>query len=94
MRTRLLLFANEKILEGKAYPYLEQGEGFSGTVREYLQGLGVTVKPYEAVYEETGLLRGQRIMLERKMVNYAIYSRIDGSNQVIERMNPTSQARR
>ena len=90
---RLLLFANEKILEGKAYPYLEQGEGFSGTVREYLQGLGVTVKPYEAVYEETGLLRGQRIMLERKMVNYAIYSRIDGSNQVIERMNPTSQAK-
>lgn len=90
---RLLLFANEKILEEKAYPYLEQGEGFSGTVREYLQGLGVTVKPYEAVYEETGLLRGQRIMLERKMVNYAIYSRIDGSNQVIERMNPTSQAK-
>lgn len=42
---RLLLFANEKILEGKAYPYLEQVEGFSGTVREYLQGLGVTVKP-------------------------------------------------
>ena len=55
---RLLLFANEKILEGKAYPYLEDEKGIS--VREYLERTGVTVMPYDGVYDMVEGLKNEK----------------------------------
>ena len=90
-RDRMLLFVNERILEEKAYPYLDNME--ERTMRQYLEELGVLVMPYDAVYEEVGKLRDERIMLEYGKVNYAISSRIHESNRVEECMNPTSLAK-
>lgn len=90
-RDRMLLFINERILKGKAYPYLDNMG--NETVRQYLETLGVTVMPYDAIYEEVGKLRNERVMLEYGKVNYAICSRIHESNRVEECMNPTSRAK-
>ena len=46
---QLYLFVNSSVLEGKAYPYLEDAKGIS--VREYLERTGVTVMPYDGVYD-------------------------------------------
>lgn len=89
---QICLFINEKTLEGKAYPYLDnQAEGI--LTRGYLEALGVTVLPYGAVYEQVEKLRGETVLLEYGRVNYAIYSLIDSSNRVISRMNPVSVAK-
>lgn len=55
----------------------------------YLDSLGVTVCPYDEVYAYAGSLRGERVLLEKGKVNYALLQALDGSNQVVDRMNPT-----
>lgn len=85
---QLYLFVNSSVLEGKAYPYLEDEKGIS--VREYLERTGVTVMPYDGVYDMVEGLKNEKVLLEKCRVNYAVYRLIDGSNKVIDRINPTA----
>jgi len=85
---QLYLFVNSCVLEGKAYPYLEDAEDIS--VKEYLERMGVTVMPYDEVYHMVEGLKGEKVLLEKSRVNYAVYRLINGSNRVIDRMNPTA----
>lgn len=85
---QLYLFVNSSVLEGKAYPYLEDEKGIS--VREYLERTGVTVMPYDGVYDMVEGIKNEKVLLEKCRVNYAVYRLIDGSNKVIDRMNPTA----
>ena len=85
---QLYLFVNSSVLEGKAYPYLEDAKGIS--VREYLERTGVTVMPYDGVYDMVEGLKNEKVLLEKCRVNYAVYRLIDGSNKVIDRINPTA----
>lgn len=63
------------------------------TVRAYLEGLGVSIFPYDQIYQEIEGLAGQRVLLEKGKVNYAIFRRIGASNKIIDRMNPTALAK-
>lgn len=83
---QLYLFVNSSVLEGKAYPYLEDEKGIS--VREYLERTGVTVMPYDGVYDMVEGLKNEKVLLEKCRINYAVYRLIDGSNKVIDRINP------
>ncbi len=85
---QLYLFVNSSVLEGKAYPYLEDAKGIS--VREYLERMSVTVMPYDGVYDMVEGLKNEKVLLEKCRVNYAVYRLIDVSNKVIDRMNPTA----
>ena len=85
---QLYLFVNSSVLEGKAYPYLDDAKGIS--VREYLERTGVTVMPYDGVYDMVEGIKNEKVLLEKCRVNYAVYRLIDGSNKVIDRMNPTA----
>lgn len=85
---QLYLFVNSCVLEGKAYPYLEDAEDIC--VKEYLERMGVTVMPYDGVYHMVEGLKGEKVLLEKSRVNYAVYRLINGSNRVIDRMNPTA----
>lgn len=73
------LFISEKTLDGQ--------------VKDYLQGLGVTVKPYDDIYEFVKSLRGEKVLMESSQVNYAIKNSLDPSNKIVERMNPTVMAK-
>ena len=85
---QLYLFVNSSVLEGKAYPYLEDEKDIS--VREYLERTGVTVMPYDGVYDMVEGLKNEKVLLEKCRINYAVYRLIDGSNKVIDRINPTA----
>lgn len=85
---KVSLFVNETVLEGAAYPYMDTEKGVS--TREYLEGIGVEILPYEQVYETVAGFKNEKVLLEKGRVNYSIYCGLDGSNKVIERMNPTA----
>lgn len=59
----------------------------------YLDALGVTIRPYEEIYSFVRDLREEKVLLEKSHINYAIACRIDSSNRVIDRMNPTVLAK-
>lgn len=88
---QIYFFVNEKVLESQAYPYLDNKEDV--TTREYLEDIGVSVRPYHEVYDMVGQLRNEKVMLEKSQVNYAIYSLLDSSNKLVDRMNPTACAK-
>ena len=73
------LFINEKTLDGQ--------------VRDYLQKLGVTVKPYNDIYGFVKAIRKERVLMESSCVNYAIKNSLDSSNKIVDRMNPTVMAK-
>ncbi len=62
-------------------------------VREYLEGLHVTVKPYNDIYEFIKIFRQERVLLESSRVNFAIRNNLDSSNRVIDELNPTAMAK-
>lgn len=78
-RDSLKLFINPKTL--------------SGEVREYLEGLGVTICAYQEIYTDVQKIRNSRVLLEKAKVNYAIIQYLDESNAVIDEMNPTVPAK-
>ncbi len=78
-RTEIFLFLNETVV--------------SDEVRTYLEANGVTICPYNDIYEYVAGLQNRRILLEKRQVNYAIVKSIDKSNRVIDRMNPTVMAK-
>ncbi|MEG2350490.1 MAG: aminopeptidase P family N-terminal domain-containing protein, partial [Hungatella sp.] len=73
------LFINETVLDEK--------------VKAYLHKLGVTIKPYNDIYGLIKELKGEHVLLETAKTNYAICHHLDGSNQMINRMNPTALAK-
>lgn len=66
------------------------GSGTCAGVKEYLEGLGVTVMPYDHIYDLAEGLRNEKVLLEKGQVNYAVYRLLDSSNKIINRMNPTA----
>lgn len=70
------LFLNEKTLNDE--------------VRAYLAGVGVTVRPYNDIYEFVKTLRGESVLLEMAKTNFALAGNLDGSNKVIDKPNPTT----
>ena len=46
--------------------------------------------PYDGVYDMVEGLKNEKVLLEKCRINYAVYRLIDGSNKVIDRMNPTA----
>lgn len=62
-------------------------------VMTYLAELHVTVRPYEDIYEFVKNFRGERVLLEKSRINYAILKNLDPSNKIIDRMNPTVMAK-
>lgn len=85
---KVTVFVNEKVLEGKAYPYKPDSQGQSA--RAYLEEIGVEVRPYQQVYEVVAGLRGEKVLLEKGRVNYSVFRMLDSSNKVIDQMNPTA----
>ena len=85
---QLYLFVNEEVLEHRAYPYMDNGEDI--TTRQYLEDIGVTVLPYDQLYDMVEGFRNEKVLLEKSRVNYAIYRLLDSSNKIIDRMNPTA----
>ena len=77
--TEVLLFIQEEALDDSA--------------RSYLEGLGVTVKPYDSIYDYVKTLAGQAVMVEKSRVNYALCHNLDALCRVIDRMNPTALAK-
>ena len=75
----LYLFINEKTLNGE--------------VRDYLQGMGVTVKPYNDIYEFVKSFRNESVLMQLARTNYALVSNLDGSNKIIDKTNPTTLAK-
>ncbi len=73
---KFFLFLNEKTLNDE--------------VRVYLASVGVTVKPYNDIYEFVKTLHGERVLLEMGRTNFALTGNLDGSNKVINKPNPTT----
>ena len=78
-RNEFYLFIHEKTLDQK--------------VKEYLEGLSVTIKPYDSIYEFVKSYRGERALLEKGKVNYAIVGSLEQGNKILDRMNPTAVAK-
>ena len=76
------------ITEQDFYLYIHS-EVINEEVSSYLKEQGVTVKEYEEIYTMVSELRNETILLEKGCTNYAIYSSIDHSNDVIDKINPT-----
>ncbi len=81
------LFVNRKILQGKAYLYMDN---IQKTTEAYLQELGIEICPYQDFYQSAGQLQGETILLEKEKVNFALWGCVSGNNRIIDRMNPTS----
>lgn len=62
----------------------------SEAVLEYLNGLGVTVLPYNDVYGFAANIKDSKVLLEKGKVNYAIVNHLDDSNEILDKMNPSS----
>lgn len=58
-------------------------------VRSYLESLGVSLLPYDAIYDFVKNITDSRVLLETGKVNYAIVNNLDSTNEIINKMNPT-----
>lgn len=74
-REELFLFINPKVVPDQ--------------VRVYLEGLGVTLMPYQEIYTYAQQVKDSKVLLEKAKVNYAILQYLDESNWIIDRINPT-----
>ncbi len=92
-KDHLYLCVNESVLERHAYPCGPQRAGTdsrSVSTREYLEQLGVTICPYDAIYQLAEQCSGERVLLETGKVNYALYCLLRKKNRIVNRMNVTS----
>lgn len=65
----------------------------SDEVRSYLESLGVSIRPYNDIYEDVKELKDHTVLLEKSRVNFAIYESVQAQNQIIDQMNPTVYAK-
>lgn len=63
-------------------------EALNAEIQQYLTDNGITVCPYEAVYEGVQNLSVSAILLQKSKVNYRLYSSLPASCQVIDGVNP------
>ena len=59
-------------------------------VKQYLAGLGISIHPYDAVYDFAVGITGKTILLEKAKVNYTICQSVMGENTIVNVMNPAS----
>lgn len=85
-----VLPAAHMIIEENALRLFINSSRFDGAVSSYMEENGVSVRPYEEIYEETSAIRSGSVLLEPGKVNYALFSSIHESNRIIEAMNPSS----
>lgn len=76
----------------KAFLFIDKGV-LNAKVSAYLEEIGVSVRPYEAVYQMAEALKHERVLLEKSRTNYAILNCLDESNQIVDEMNPTAMAK-
>lgn len=62
-------------------------------VTGYLEDLGVTIRPYNDIYQYVKAFKGEKVLLESSRINFAVRNNLDSSNKVIDRMNPTAGAK-
>lgn len=63
---------------------------FSPKLRQYFADNQVVLEKYEDIYEAVSQVKSETVLVEPKKVNFALFQSIDGSNRVVESMNPTS----
>lgn len=68
-------------------------ETLNEEVRTYLKDLGVTIRPYDEIYEMVPNYKEQHIMLEKAYVNYQLCESLDKTVEIIDIMNPTSMVK-
>lgn len=80
------------LTEEKLYLFIHK-ETLNEETKAYLADLGVSVKPYDAVYEYVKSIRDETVLLESSRTNYAIFHLLDSSNRIVDAMNPTALAK-
>ncbi|MGN0291295.1 MAG: aminopeptidase P family protein, partial [Lachnospiraceae bacterium] len=73
---KVILFVNEKILEEK--------------VQEYLKENGITVRPYEEIYEYARNLSKVTVLVSMEETNYRIAESVKEHAALIDRANPSN----
>lgn len=69
--------------------FIDSGK-FTEEVKAYLEETGVSVCPYEQVYEAVSGLNGETVLVEPAKMNFALFQSIGDTNRLIASMNPTS----
>ena len=59
-------------------------------VKQYLAGLGISIHPYDAVYDFAAGITGKTILLEKAKVNYTICQSVMGENTIVNVINPAA----
>ena len=67
-----------------------QEETLNEKVKQYLANLGISLHPYDAVYDFVSGITGKTILLEKAKVNYTICPSVMGSTTIANVMNPAS----
>ncbi|SDW27547.1 Xaa-Pro aminopeptidase [Lachnospiraceae bacterium KHCPX20] len=73
---QITLYANEAI--------------FDDEVKAYLAEHGVTLRPYEAIYDDLAGIREEKILADVQVVNAALCSQLPAEATIIEADNPTN----
>ncbi|WP_074649187.1 aminopeptidase P family protein [[Clostridium] aminophilum] len=60
------------------------------TVRTYLSGIGIDVRPYDSVFRDLAEIRDSVILMEKKRVSMKLWRSVDGSCTKLSLMNPSS----
>ncbi len=68
-------------------------EALDAEVRRYLEGISVTVMPYNDIYEFVKRFRKEKILLETGRVNFAIVNNLDPGNRILDKPSPTTMAK-
>lgn len=59
-------------------------------VRSYVSNLGLSIRPYDAIYDDAKEISGQNILLECDHTNYALCRILSDGNNLKDDMNPAS----
>lgn len=69
-------------------------EAFGAYLANGLERIGVTLRPYEEVYEDVRkIAAGKTVMLERRKVNYRLFCGIPEGVRIYDTVNPTTFAK-
>ena len=88
---KLYLFVNEEVLHGEAYPYMDNYHNID--MVKYLKNLGTEILPYDDIYKMATDITGHKILMEKQHINYALYNILKDKNELVDKMNPTSDAK-
>lgn len=60
---------------------------------KYLEDLGTEILPYDDIYKMATDITGHKILMEKQHINYALYNILKDKNELVDKMNPTSDAK-